>query len=105
MGFRIWLSFDLGIDGNYSDLYAFLDDKGAKECGESLATMVLPSRADLDRFITEIKKRTKPRKTDRLYVVYAKENGGVTGKFIHGARKRSPWAGYSNGVEEDDTDE
>ena len=27
---RIWLSFDLGVRGDYSALYTWLDDKGPK---------------------------------------------------------------------------
>ena len=30
----IWLSYDLGVDGDYENLYAWLDHKEAKECGD-----------------------------------------------------------------------
>ena len=33
----IWLSYDLGIRGDYESLYAWLDQHNAKECGDSLA--------------------------------------------------------------------
>ncbi len=33
----IWLSYDLGVKGDYEGLYAWLDDHGAIECGESVA--------------------------------------------------------------------
>lgn len=31
----IWISYDLGVSGDYENLYAWLDDHGAKECGQS----------------------------------------------------------------------
>jgi hypothetical protein len=35
----IWISFDLGVKGDYEQLYAWLDNHGAKECGPNLATL------------------------------------------------------------------
>lgn len=32
-----WLSYDLGIGGNYEKLYGWLDDHKAKPCGDSVA--------------------------------------------------------------------
>jgi hypothetical protein len=34
---RIWLSFDLGIKGDYQSLYKWLDARKARECGDSVA--------------------------------------------------------------------
>jgi len=33
---RYWLSFDLGLRGNYELLYAWLDAMEAKECGDNV---------------------------------------------------------------------
>ena len=38
---RIWLSFDLGVSGDYEGTYAWLDDKSARECGSSVANSML----------------------------------------------------------------
>jgi len=35
----VWISFDLGVKGDYEGMYAWLDSKGAKECGDSLACL------------------------------------------------------------------
>ena len=35
---RFWLSYDFGIQGDYSILYAWLDDMGVEDCGDSVAT-------------------------------------------------------------------
>lgn len=41
---RIWLSFDLGVSGDYEGMYAWLDDKRAKECGSSVASYTRHAR-------------------------------------------------------------
>lgn len=33
----VWVSFDLGVKGDYEGMYAWLDGCGAKECGDSVA--------------------------------------------------------------------
>jgi hypothetical protein len=38
MSIRVWLSYDLGIKGDYGDLYLWLDEHKALECGDSIAT-------------------------------------------------------------------
>jgi hypothetical protein len=37
---RFWLSYDFGIQGDYSLLYAWLDDMGAEDCGDAVATFL-----------------------------------------------------------------
>lgn len=32
----IWISYDLGVGGDYEGLYAWLDNNEATECGDSL---------------------------------------------------------------------
>ena len=33
----IWLSYDLGVSGDYEGIYAWLENHDAKECGSSVA--------------------------------------------------------------------
>jgi hypothetical protein len=40
---RYWLSFDLGVRGDYEALYEWLDALDAKECGDSVATFLSPN--------------------------------------------------------------
>lgn len=35
----IWLSYDFGVKGDYESLYAWLDNHGAKECGNNSAAL------------------------------------------------------------------
>ncbi len=97
----VWLSYDLGLRGDYDDLYAWLDEHSAKECGDSLAVL------DFDGSIDDLKKSLKADvefgRHARVYVVYQIERV-YKGRFIIGSRKRAPWEGYS-GAEEEEPDE
>lgn len=86
---RYWLSFDLGLQGNYDALYAWLDEQGAKECGDSVATF--ESRKNRDQIIKEIKRVLDEKKNPRIYIITESR-----GKFALGRRKiRAPWSGYA----------
>jgi len=92
-----WLSYDLGIKGDYTGLYTFLDSVNAKECGDSIAFFQKDYGSDFLSAITkEIEKYVKISKTDRLYVIYIEsKTNKAKGKFLFGARKRAPWEGYA----------
>jgi hypothetical protein len=95
---RFWLSYDLGIDGDYDGLYGWLDRIKAIECGDGLASFALDvgKSRDIPAFILkQIKQRTSLRKRDRLYLIWRREDKKMSGDFIHGERHRSPWAGYA----------
>ena len=102
---RVWLSYDLGIDGDYEDLYSWLDSKGAVECGDSCASFIYSFRKDLiHELLKELRAGVQLRPRDRVYLIYS-ENGKGGGKFIHGKRKRAPWAGYAIEPGEEAVDE
>jgi len=86
---RYWLSFDLGLRGNYEGLYAWLDGVKARECGDSVATF----RSDKTReqIEKELSKVLDQSARPRAYIINMKQGG----KFIFGKRKLAPWAGYS----------
>lgn len=89
MEFRQWLSFDLGLRGNYEDLYEWLDNMEARECGEGVATFVTEKtheqiKVELSRFLDE---------KARVYII-GRHDTRFGGRFILGRRKRAPWAGY-----------
>lgn len=107
----VWISFDLGIRGDYEGLYAWLNSYGAKECGDSLAVLKyrppLPAgsleNVDLiDILKKEIREAFKPDKQTRIYVVYRDQRTRKNkGKFIFGSRRPPKWAGYGNSGEDD----
>jgi hypothetical protein len=102
---RVWLSYDLGVDGDYDGLYQWLDRHEAVECGDSCASFLYTSgnRAVSDAIKSELKKSMKLRPRDRVYLVFHARDGKIFGRFVLGGRKAAPWAGYA--ATEEATDE
>jgi hypothetical protein len=44
----IWLSYDLGIRGDYKGLYEWLDNHEAKECGDSVGVLIYEFNNNLE---------------------------------------------------------
>ena len=95
-----WISYDLGVSGDYEGMYAWLDDHGAIECGSSVAFVKQYHYDDDDdkedlmqalesdiQDVVEIDKRT------RIYVI-RRVSGREKGSFLFGRRKGAPWDGY-----------
>jgi hypothetical protein len=95
----IYLTYDLGIGGDYNALFTWLDKHGAKECGESTALIKfqLPEKlSPEDAVKNEMEKEVALRPGDRVYLLYRdKATHALTGKFIFGKRKAATWAGYA----------
>jgi hypothetical protein len=101
----IWLTFDLGVRGDYESMYEFLDTHGAKECGDSVALLQYEFRNDL---LAELKKElarcVEFDRRARVYVIYPAAQGKYKGRFLFGGRKSPPWTGYKKvEVEEEDS--
>ncbi len=101
----VWISYDLGIKGDYQGLYSWLDDKNAIECGNNVAFIKFKVKSD---FISEIKKELAEnidfKQGDRIYVTRGETEKGekiLRGSFLIGRRKSNPWEGY--GSKTDDT--
>ena len=109
-GTRYWLAFDLGLQGDYDDLYSWLDKQKAKECGGNVATFV--STKTRDQIVRELSGILDPKKSyaegqsarlgdlsgilepkgrPRIYIISMKQGG----KFILGKRTFAPWTGYA----------
>ena len=99
---RIWISYDLGVNGDYEGIYEWLDFYEAVECGDSLASLVYEYEDNLLKEIqADIKEYCKLDRRDRIYMISVADNGGkrkVAGSFIFGKRKRTPWYGYAEGT-------
>lgn len=105
----IWVSFDLGVKGDYEGMYAWLDGKGAKECGDSLAGFSFESKSN--DLLGGLKKDLNAsvaidEKKSRVYVIRLVK-GKMKGRFIFGHRRNPPWAGFGGTGEdtEDSSDE
>lgn len=94
-----WLSYDLGLKGDYEGLYQWLDEHRAKECGSALAVFKLETDGDFVKNITdELKRVVQFKSDDRVYLIW--RDGKLNkGKFIVGGRKRAPWEGYASIIE------
>lgn len=103
----VWITFDLGIRGDFEGIYEFLDAHGAKECGDSVAAFNYEYKNDLIRELTiDLEKAARFDKRSRVYVIYPSEQGKHKGRFIIGKRKPPPWAGYGAlNVDEEDVGE
>jgi hypothetical protein len=86
---RYWISFDLGLMGNYSGVYEWLDSLGAQECGPGLATIT--SGKSRDQLTAEIKRILKGAPRARAYIISMKQGG----RFVAGARKAAQWEGFA----------
>lgn len=94
----VWISFDLGLKGDYKGLYTFLDKNNAVECGQGLAFFEYLIINSDNYIFNQLKKEMLEYVTltpsDRIYIIW-KEGNKVKGEFINGFRKQSPWQGYS----------
>ncbi|QCQ22145.1 hypothetical protein [Desulfoglaeba alkanexedens] len=103
----VWMSFDLGVRGDYEGLYAWLDSKKAIECGDSLAFFKYDVSEDIvESLEKEIKENVEINKKTRIYVIFRDaKTKKMKGKFILGSRKTAPWAGYSGSQEQTEEEE
>lgn len=100
----IWLSYDLGIGGDYPGLYKWLDNHNAIECGNSVAFFRYEIEnnelAHLTEMLSEeLRKAINLRAGDRLYIIHKESAASgqiIKGTFICGRRKSNPWEGYGD---------
>ncbi len=98
MSSTVWISYDLGVRGDYEGLYAWLDNNEAKECGSSIAVLKYKHDDDLiEKIRKELESAVDINKNTRIYVVYRDRiTNKNRGKFIFGARKAAPWVGFGS---------
>jgi hypothetical protein len=91
----IWISYDLGVRGDYEGLYAWLDAHDAKECGDSVAVLKYQGALP-DKLRADLKKAVAVDKRTRVYVIYRDQATNKNkGTFIFGGRRQAAWTGYS----------
>ncbi|MEI8393978.1 MAG: hypothetical protein WCF85_04525 [Rhodospirillaceae bacterium] len=104
----VWISYDLGIGGDYEGIYAWLDRHHARECGDSMA--YLPDyqcTGDVAKTLkSDLQLTVEINKKSKIYIVYQDfQKKKPIGSFIFGRRKAAPWAGCSGEGDELDSDE
>jgi hypothetical protein len=93
-----WLTFDLGLRGDYPGLYKWLDMLQAKECGNNVAVFRYDSTTQQpEREIeSSLRENVNFNPTDRIYLIWRDdETNKNSGTFIIGRRKTAPWEGHS----------
>ncbi len=105
MAKSIWLTYDLGVGGDYKNLYAWLDDHNAVDCGNNFAYLMMPYQKDMNdenfmqSILNSIESKVDLKPGNRIYVVRSFIDGNQTktkGSFIYGKRMASPWEGYGS---------
>ena len=93
----IWISYDLGVRGDYEGLYSWLDTHGAKECGDSVAVLKYRYERDLTEELRgELNNSIEVNKRTRIYIVYRENSTNKNkGKFVFGGRRAAAWTGYA----------
>ncbi len=90
----IWLSYDLGVNGDYEGMYSWLDTQGAKECGTSVAYLTYTHSGNLmESLKSEICDIVSLDKRSRVYVV-RRDGQKIKGGYLVGRRRGAPWEGY-----------
>ena len=98
---RVWLIYDLGFDGDYTRLYKWLDEIGAKECVMGGATFMFDFHNDDDKhemfheLDSAIPINLQENPSTRIYAI-TKIGEDMVGRFLYGRRKTAPWFGSSN---------
>jgi len=110
----IWITYDLGLKGNYAALFTFLDNHKAIECGNGTAYFIYENEKGLDsedlieKLQNELEELVIPSSSDRIYVIWRDDDKPITtvkGRFLFGSRKTPPWNGYSTKVGQIQEDE
>ena len=90
----VWISYDLGVTGDYESLYSWLDTRQAKECGSSVAYLTYSHDTELMAcLLQDIKDHVTLDKRSRIYVV-RKDGDDIKGRYLVGRRRAAPWEGY-----------
>ena len=100
----IWMTYDLGVGGDYQGMYSWLDDHEADECGNNAAFVKFqhPENLETDEEFTEslakdLNQKIKLVPSNRIYIVWASfDKGDIMGRFIYGKRKANPWKGFGS---------
>ena len=103
----IWISYDLGVRGDYEGIYGWLEDHGAKECISNLAFVNYEIKGNLAKCLKrDIESAIEVNKRTRIYAIWRdSKTKKMKGRFIFGGRRVPPWTGYGSAEERGETDE
>src|SRR5208282_3462013 len=81
----VWITFDLGVQGDYEGLYRWLDAHDARECGDSVAFLKKYEHSgDLrDSLQKDLEGSIEINPKTRIYIIH-EDSGKLKGRFIFG---------------------
>lgn len=110
----VWLTYDLGVGGDYKSLYSWLDDQKAIECGSNLAYFKYDwncseDKDSVNKLLEDLQSRVEIKPGNRLYLIRPRKKTdsdiiSTIGSFIYGKRMASPWEGFGSNTS-DETEE
>lgn len=91
-----WISYDLGVGGDYPHLYQWLDDHEAVPCGNSVAFLFFDYKTNNpDNELLKSLSMVQFQPGNIFYAIRKKEDGdGYFGSFLYGKRQSAPWTGF-----------
>jgi hypothetical protein len=102
----IWLTYDMGVGGDFQGIYSWLDDNNATECGNNNAFFKYSYPDDIQtdgefvKYIkSELESKVDFKPGNRIYIIRQAINGKSMGSFIIGKRKANPWEGFGTKAE------
>ena len=101
----VWLSYDLGVRGDYTGLYEWLDNQNAKETGKNIAFFKYEIKKEenlKEKLKKDILKHIDINKRYIIYIISRGDDKKLKGTFLLGRRRASPWKGYGIGEGEID---
>lgn len=104
---KVWISYDLGVRGDYEGMYAWLDDHKAKECVDNLAFLDYDCEGDPVQCLKDdLGKTIEVNKRTRIYAIWRDpKTKKMKGRFVFGGRRAAPWVGYGTAEEQVEADE
>ncbi len=82
--------YDLGVNGDYEGMYAWLDNQGDKECGSSVAYFQFTHEGDLPAALkSAIDGAGALNRRSRIYAIYKKDEK-IFGRYLIGDTARVP---------------
>ena len=101
----VWISFDLGVRGDYEGLYEWLEEYDAKECVGNLAFINYEVKGNLTQCLRkDIESSIDVDKKTRMYVIWRdSKTKKLKGRFIFRSRRVPPWTGYGSTKEQGET--
>lgn len=79
----VWISYNLGIKGDYQSLYEWLDNHEAKECGYSLVFLIYNMKEDLFSEIKfDLEEHVNFENGDRIFIIYNRRTIKLKGNLF-----------------------